>query len=932
MTNRHPEPSLTDTSTMEPVFASHALDDAVRIIRQQQSMFHDQLMVRNHQLDENTQEIQELAQRGKSVVQKYREYMAEVHAMQSRVNRIAGDNAHMLKDVERGLAATSSLILPSAPLSSSTPHPHPRQLGERPRSTAPPQPPELPPSSTRPPMMGTTSPNEGRRTAPPPGSPYFEHYATEPVPTARDTPPHLPRSHTSQHRTYPGGSLPTDSSQRVGYNPGTPGARRASETLDGFNNRTEAEIRSAQRVATALEENVADAVERVHFAQSERKGQTGPPPAHPVAGSHRLSPITTTTGKPKAFRIPIAPSISRAFPSYPPTTHPYTDRDPIGPLSVVGRSHPATYEAGGQVVDTDGHWEVMLVQLCENIWFKTGTLAPPLPPGTKHPKIDAPGKYDGTNDHNILYNWLDGYLTWLRSYNVCGPDTDRVRVNCMRPYLTDKAVEWFVVCVDNPSLGYQPTFEETICAMHRRFIHSSSAARATLDFENCRYRAQDGLESFYAEIMRFASCMVEPPDNYTIRRKLMDGLPSEVYRILTLERNINAEESSVDEILTSARQVEQALVRIRHREYRERDHCDNAPVSGAAAARPESRGRDRSRDQERDRPTTVPKSNDATFKPVANRPATPAQSRTPNSCFGCGQVGHYTNDPVCPQFRKPRQGAPASRPQQRTRFHAQRVDMAGDDAARTGDTMGNPYEVDPWAGAGSQYDSEEERGLPPSEGGGSEVIRAQAMAMRITDVPSDEEDQIVLHMRAGRVTPPAKTFAHSTSVRRRDSTPDTVQPKRDRRLQASLCALINVNGIMAYTLFDSGSTTDSVSPEFVHVSGAKTVKLSEQVILQLGCSGSRSKISYGTWVPIQFGPVAETMYFDIVNLDRYDCVIGTPFMNTHGISLDFEQRAIVVKGQVCPAFTNEEDAAYRNRRLDSRKPNGAIRPSKPNLD
>ncbi|OJT08314.1 hypothetical protein TRAPUB_792 [Trametes pubescens] len=250
---------------------------------------------------------------------------------------------------------------------------------------------------------------------------------------------------------------------------------------------------------------------------------------------------------------------------------------------------------------------------------------------------------------------------------------------------------------------------------------------------------------------------------------------------------------------------------------------------------------------------------------------------------------------------------------QRTRFHAQRVDMGTDSLAQ--DLVlpdGNPYGNETWGG--SRYDSEEERVLtprPPSEGGGSEVIRAQTMAMRVTDSWSDEEDKIVLHMRAGRVTPPSKLVAHSTSVRRRESTPDTVQPRRDRQLQASLCALINVNGIMAYTLFDSGSTTDSVSPEFAHISRAKTVKLSEQVVLQLGCSGSRSKISYGTWVPIPFGPITDTMYFDIVNLDRYDCVIGTPFMNAHGIKLDFEQRAIIVKGQTCSAFTNEEDSAYR---------------------
>ncbi|OJT06195.1 Retrovirus-related Pol polyprotein from transposon 17.6 [Trametes pubescens] len=276
--------------------------------------------------------------------------------------------------------------------------------------------------------------------------------------------------------------------------------------------------------------------------------------------------------------------------------------------------------------------------------------------------------------------------------------------------------------------------------MHRRFVHSSSAAKATLDFENCHYRSQD-----------------EPPDNYTIRRKLMDGLPAEVYRILSLERNINAEESFIDEILTSARQVEQALVRLQQQENREREPRGRSGTPQASAGgvlvRPESRGRDRSRDRGRDRHAGGPPSHEQAFKPVANRPATPAIPRpsvAANSCFGCGQVGHYANDPVCPKFGTPRQANPNGRPPQRTRFHAQRLDMAGDDVGVADEQSGNPYPVDSWTGAGSQYDSDEERGLPPSEGGGSEVTRAQAMSMRVMDVPSDEEDQIVLHMRAGR--------------------------------------------------------------------------------------------------------------------------------------------------------------------------------------
>ncbi|RDX44552.1 hypothetical protein OH76DRAFT_1359504 [Lentinus brumalis] len=152
---------------------------------------------------------------------------------------------------------------------------------------------------------------------------------------------------------------------------------------------------------------------------------------------------------------------------------------------------------------------------------------------------------------------------------------------------------------------------------------------------------------------------------------------------------------------------------------------------------------------------------------------------------------------------------------------------------------------------------------------------------------------------------------HSANVRRKSSTPLTVQPYRDPQLHSTLCALVEVNGTKAYTLFDTGSTTDSITPEFTHITRAPKIVLEEQVTLQLGCTGSRSKISYGTRVPVKIGPIAEVVYFDVVNLDRYDCVIGTPFMTQHGVVLDMKNRQILIGGKPIPAFTIDEDREYR---------------------
>jgi hypothetical protein len=49
---------------------------------------------------------------------------------------------------------------------------------------------------------------------------------------------------------------------------------------------------------------------------------------------------------------------------------------------------------------------------------------------------------------------------------------------------------------------------------------------------------------------------------------------------------------------------------------------------------------------------------------------------------------------------------------------------------------------------------------------------------------------------------------------------------------------LGINGTKALTLFNSGSTTDLITPEFAFATKAPQVKLEEQVILQLGCVGS----------------------------------------------------------------------------------------------
>ncbi|KDQ63999.1 hypothetical protein JAAARDRAFT_117059 [Jaapia argillacea MUCL 33604] len=103
-----------------------------------------------------------------------------------------------------------------------------------------------------------------------------------------------------------------------------------------------------------------------------------------------------------------------------------------------------------------------------------------------------------------------------------------------------------------------------------------------------------------------------------------------------------------------------------------------------------------------------------------------------------------------------------------------------------------------------------------------------------------------------------------------------------------MCCYVNIKGVSVFALLDSGSITDSLSPGFAAIAKIPVSKLEEPVPLQLGCVGSRSTIQFGTTVEIQFGLNTVHHYFNIVNIDRYDAVLGMAFMRRMGISMDFK--------------------------------------------
>ena len=133
------------------------------------------------------------------------------------------------------------------------------------------------------------------------------------------------------------------------------------------------------------------------------------------------------------------------------------------------------------------------------------------------------------------------------------------------------------------------------------------------------------------------------------------------------------------------------------------------------------------------------------------------------------------------------------------------------------------------------------------------------------------------------------------------------RPEREDGADLCLAGYVTIYGVKAYTLFDSGSTTDAVSPDFTRVSNVPILRLEKPATLQLGCLGSRSKINFTTIAVVKFGSTTAKNYLDIANLDKYDCILGTPFLRKHRISLDLQFQDIVIREKLCiPALPEGE--------------------------
>lgn len=124
----------------------------------------------------------------------------------------------------------------------------------------------------------------------------------------------------------------------------------------------------------------------------------------------------------------------------------------------------------------------------------------------------------------------------------------------------------------------------------------------------------------------------------------------------------------------------------------------------------------------------------------------------------------------------------------------------------------------------------------------------------------------------------------------------TAMQPRDftRRLPRPIVVEVFVNGKPARALLDSGSLADFMSTTIADQLCVKKEVLAKPLALQLAVHGSRSKINFGTTVELRYQSISGQRRFDIVNLDSYDLILGTPFIFQHKLLIGLNPTRVLV--------------------------------------
>ena len=92
--------------------------------------------------------------------------------------------------------------------------------------------------------------------------------------------------------------------------------------------------------------------------------------------------------------------------------------------------------------------------------------------------------------------------------------------------------------------------------MYKHFIHEVTAQNVANSYPRTKFSCSKRALVFYNKLQCHASNMVQPPDEYSMKRKLLKGLPKDLIKNLLKSRHVSVEHTSLATLLCEVKAME----------------------------------------------------------------------------------------------------------------------------------------------------------------------------------------------------------------------------------------------------------------------------------------------------------------------------------------------------------------------------------------
>ncbi len=141
-----------------------------------------------------------------------------------------------------------------------------------------------------------------------------------------------------------------------------------------------------------------------------------------------------------------------------------------------------------------------------------------------------------------------------------------------------------------------------------------------------------------------------------------------------------------------------------------------------------------------------------------------------------------------------------------------------------------------------------------------------------------------------------------------------------RKSPRCIVVTVLINGSEVVALLDSGSRSDFISSNLVDQLKLPTTKLTKPLTVQLAVMGSTSSVNFETTVELSYQDITEQRRFDVLNVNGYDIILGTPFLFQHKVMLTMNPSQIAIGSSASTPLVGSDITVIQSTAADLAEP------------